>query len=400
HGIGFALQLGTIQRECVNGAESWCFGTGWDTSEWYAPNKDAAMGAIDDLRGILSNLTAGNSEQPENPETEGVKAKVWDTGGLGLNVRSTPDANAKVVHALNSGDSITISCQVEGPEVHNDVAGLTSKLWDYLPEYEGYVADAWVYTGTDGRIEGVPDCGDGNEPPQEPEDPGPSDPSECSGDAPAFPHGSAPGDVIAAMEERWGLDFKASDERSWENERYLPLLEVWWNTLAKVECTSFVDTVNDKNGGGLPVVSVVHDGGIWGWYRGYPTGLEIDPDRQLAAVQNGIGETVEQNIIHELGHAYNNDRENSPAPGYWSEYVGIYESDGGLSEYGRSSMTENFADVLGFYVARCALERFEVSEPRANPYDGGYTSYYEFARKHVFDGVEFGPPPGSAASCG
>ena len=54
-------------------------------------------------------------------------------------------------------------------------------------------------------------------------------------------------------------------------------------------------------------------------------------------------------------------------------------------------MTETFADVVGYYVGRCALN---------NPYDTGkFDAYYEYARDYIFDGKEFGPAPGTKADC-
>ena len=54
-------------------------------------------------------------------------------------------------------------------------------------------------------------------------------------------------------------------------------------------------------------------------------------------------------------------------------------------------MTETFADVVGYYVGRCALE---------NPYDTGeYDAYYEFAKTYIFGGKEFGPAAGTRPEC-
>lgn len=56
HGVGFTLNAPQIEAECVAESLSWCFGTGWDTTAKYAPDKESAMGSIADLRAILSDL--------------------------------------------------------------------------------------------------------------------------------------------------------------------------------------------------------------------------------------------------------------------------------------------------------------------------------------------------------
>ncbi len=54
--IGFTLQAPIVTNECVTGSKSWCFGSGWSETASYAPTKAAAMGSIDDIRGILDVL--------------------------------------------------------------------------------------------------------------------------------------------------------------------------------------------------------------------------------------------------------------------------------------------------------------------------------------------------------
>ena len=54
--IGFELQVDIVVNECVDGSYSWCYGTGWTATTLYAPDKDAAMQSIDDIRGILDGL--------------------------------------------------------------------------------------------------------------------------------------------------------------------------------------------------------------------------------------------------------------------------------------------------------------------------------------------------------
>lgn len=54
--VGFTLQVEIIERECIDAAYSWCFGTGWSSTSRYAPDQDAAMGAIEDIRVLLEQV--------------------------------------------------------------------------------------------------------------------------------------------------------------------------------------------------------------------------------------------------------------------------------------------------------------------------------------------------------
>lgn len=403
HGIGFALQEQFIRAECIDAAQGWCYGTGWETSAWFAPDPAGGEQARGDLKEILTQLTSGSDPEPEPAET--FTAEVWDTGGVGLSVRAeaTPDS-AKVGH-LDEGESIEIDCQVEGPEVHNDVKGVTSTLWDHVPAAGGYVADAWVLTGVDGRVD-VPDCTDRDDPPAPPDPEEPGDPvtgiaEPCSADHP-FPAETGTDAIIAGFQDNWGLALQPAD-KSWTDASRTDLLAIMWETLDAVDCTPFLETVLDKNGGSLSVHAGTPMYGGWADYGLTHPGLTFDPDKQQGGIDNGIPENVAQNLIHELGHAYSNDRVDanpSQHPGYYADYHALYGQHGGLSNYGQTAESENFADVLGFYVARCSQEAFETGgELLPNPYDGGHGAYYAFARDQIFGGKQFGPAPGTAATC-
>ena len=75
----------------------------------------------------------------------------------------------------------------------------------------------------------------------------------------------------------------------------------------------------------------------------------------------------------------------------WKIFTTLYSTQGSFSAYSGSSITETFADVVGYYVSRCALK---------NPYDTGENAaYYEFAKTYIFGGKEFGPVPGETPEC-
>lgn len=91
-------------------------------------------------------------------------ATVGDTGGVGLTVRSGPSTGSAPVGLVPSGTGVSISCQAYGSSVTN-LSGFTSTLWDYVPARGGYLADAYLATGYDFRIPGVPECGTSTPPP-------------------------------------------------------------------------------------------------------------------------------------------------------------------------------------------------------------------------------------------
>lgn len=54
--IGVTLQVDLVINECVEGSYSWCYGTGWTATSLYAPDKDAALQSIEDIRAVLDGL--------------------------------------------------------------------------------------------------------------------------------------------------------------------------------------------------------------------------------------------------------------------------------------------------------------------------------------------------------
>jgi hypothetical protein len=91
-------------------------------------------------------------------------ATVGNTGGVGLTVRAAPTPASAAVGLVSTGTGVSINCQAYGASVTNE-AGFTSTLWDYVPARGGYLADAYLSTGYDARIPGVPLCAGGTTPP-------------------------------------------------------------------------------------------------------------------------------------------------------------------------------------------------------------------------------------------
>lgn len=74
------------------------------------------------------------------------------TSGAALTVRSGPGTGYAAVGSLPNGTRVTIRCQVRGQSVSGTYG--TSSLWDHVGT--GYVADTYVYTGSDGAV--APTC--------------------------------------------------------------------------------------------------------------------------------------------------------------------------------------------------------------------------------------------------
>lgn len=78
-----------------------------------------------------------------------------NTTSAPLTVRASANTSAKAVGSLKDGTKITIDCQTTGTSVKGKYG--TSKIWDHVPAKGGYVADSYVYTGSDGFV--APECG-------------------------------------------------------------------------------------------------------------------------------------------------------------------------------------------------------------------------------------------------
>ena len=77
---------------------------------------------------------------------------VHTDSGAALTVRATPSTSGSSVGSIADGTAVTISCQTNGSTVDGKYG--TSDIWDKVGD--GYISDAYVYTGSDGRV--APDC--------------------------------------------------------------------------------------------------------------------------------------------------------------------------------------------------------------------------------------------------
>ncbi|MEZ4381220.1 MAG: peptidoglycan DD-metalloendopeptidase family protein [Nannocystaceae bacterium] len=75
-----------------------------------------------------------------------------NTTGIPLNVRAKPSTSAAIVGSVGDGSKVTITCQKQGSSVSGTYG--TTTLWDFIGD--GYVSDAYIYTGSDGQV--APTC--------------------------------------------------------------------------------------------------------------------------------------------------------------------------------------------------------------------------------------------------
>ncbi len=71
-----------------------------------------------------------------------------NTSGLPLTVRKGPSTRYGAVGSVADGTYVTIHCQKYGQQISGHYG--TTKLWDNIGY--GYISDAYVYTGSDGRV--------------------------------------------------------------------------------------------------------------------------------------------------------------------------------------------------------------------------------------------------------
>ncbi|XSS46233.1 hypothetical protein ACQBAU_17530 [Propionibacteriaceae bacterium Y2011] len=334
---------------------------------------------------VARDCTAADLGGAQPGDTQpGFEATVWDLGGATLNVRDEPGLSGQVVGQLAEGAKIVITCQQQGPKVINDIAGVSSTWWDYV-EGQGFVSDAWVHTGSDGQV--APTCEGGSA--EEPTPPATGG-EACEG-AP-YPGNAA--DAIAQIRARHGISL-TDGAHSWTSPQAERTLRAFWTAMEDVGCTPYLSTLLERAGSGFSIIADTNGPGTWGHWRSDGL-LHID----VAQIEGSAAtpETLAWFTVHELAHMWSNVR---ATEGY-NAYLGVYAELGPISPYGvRDSAdpqaNENFADVIGYYYARCtpiSMYSSEASYP-GNPYDlEKFAGYHSYVKEYVFGGHEFGPGPG------
>ena len=146
-------------------------------------------------------------------------------------------------------------------------------------------------------------------------------------------------------------------------------ISVVWQALDSVSCTDFLPNLKAKVSGTI--------------------GINADFTKWKEAVDLGDIGRLSRIVIHEFTHIFNADRDSNPK--YWTEFQSLAAKQGVFSSYAGKNNLETLPEVVGYYVARCAKD---------NPYDTGkFNDYYEWVKTNIFAGREFGPAPGTKASC-
>ena len=181
----------------------------------------------------------------------------------------------------------------------------------------------------------------------------------------------------------WGFQMVGS---YWTDSSYRPLVKTIWQTLDAISCTPYLTTLMQTMNGKLTLNATLISGWPAGDY-GLTMGgaVSLDFPQLLTSHQSDPGH-VSRLFVHELTHAYTSNRFSNPA--YWTEFGKVYSKLGKFGGYG-ADQSEAFSEVIGFYVARCAV---------GNPYTTREQAYYDFAKK-IFGGKEFGPPLGKPLVC-
>lgn len=209
-------------------------------------------------------------------------------------------------------------------------------------------------------------------------------PSRCPQPHP-WPAGAPQRAVVAQLARTTGIRLVGPD---WRDPAYLPMIRVVWQTLDVLACTDYLRHIAvlhpDFTLNAAPISGWAW--GDWGLTRRGAVTLDFAKWRRARA-DHDDGRMVRL-LVHELAHAWATDRGTSA---YWATYQHLEARLGAISAYGARAATENFSEIVGYYVGRCA---------RNNPYDTGrYAAYYGFVRQTVFGGREFGPAPGRAPDC-
>lgn len=210
-------------------------------------------------------------------------------------------------------------------------------------------------------------------------------PAPCPSTNP-FPEDAPLDEIRAQLGERFGFHLEGDQ---W-TEEYRPSIKIVWQTLDAVGCTSYLPVLQQKQPAGIGLNATSIRGYAWGdWSLTKQGSVSLDLEKFKGALAADDEGRLVRLVIHELAHVYNSDR--FQGPDYWKQFVALQRNEGHFSDYAGRSVTETWADAVGYYVGRCALD---------NPYDTGqHDAYYEFVKTNVFGGKEFGPAPGQPVDC-
>lgn len=111
---------------------------------WVAYNSGAYKQYLGQARTAVRSVSGGGGSQ---------SATGTIPAGYTVNLRSGPGTNYRVVGQKTGGQKVKIVCHKRGTRVKgpSELGGQYSRLWDKL-ESGKWVSDAWVNTGTWGRV--------------------------------------------------------------------------------------------------------------------------------------------------------------------------------------------------------------------------------------------------------
>ncbi len=199
-----------------------------------------------------------------------------------------------------------------------------------------------------------------------------------------FPTGSTPAQIRDAYGAAYGFTMVGS---YWTDPSYQGIVRVIWETTDALACTPFLTDLTANHGSQL----ALNASALSGWKSGdygitRSRTVSLDFPQLKTYYDKGDQGHVARLFVHEITHAYQANRDSRPA--YWTSFTPVYNRLGRLGTYGWDP-TEVQAEVVGWYVARCAQN---------NPYTTRYQGYYDWA-KTIFGGKEFGPPLGQPLDC-
>ncbi|MEV0720726.1 peptidoglycan DD-metalloendopeptidase family protein [Asanoa sp. NPDC050611] len=107
------------------------------------------------FNGALALYWGTRTYTSDNGCAGGTGTGTVNTAGSPLTVRSGPGTSYASVGTVADGARVTIQCQTNGTSVSGTYG--TSTIWDRIGSGR-FISDAYVYTGYDGFIPGVPRC--------------------------------------------------------------------------------------------------------------------------------------------------------------------------------------------------------------------------------------------------
>lgn len=202
----------------------------------------------------------------------------------------------------------------------------------------------------------------------------------------AWPEDASIEEIKTQITANFGFELSGS---LWTEERR-PSIRILWEALDAMECTDYRENLLGKVNGNVGLNATHISGFAWGdWSLTKNLHVSLDFAKFQTALDSGDEGRLTRLVVHELAHVLNSDRFENPE--YWVEFQKLHAQQGRFSDYAGGRVTEVFADVVGYYVGRCALD---------NPYDSGeHDEYYEYAKEWIFGGKEFGPAPGATPDC-